>query len=80
MQKGKWDRWGLTDGGDGGDDLTDLELIEDVSFTDSVETDHEDLHLLLDEQPAEELPEREPHLLSASINHLRIKHTLRSLP
>jgi hypothetical protein len=80
MQEGKWDRWGLTDGGDGGDDLAELELVEDGSFIDSVETDHEDLHLLLDEQPAEELPEREPHLLPSSTDHMRIKHMLISLP
>jgi len=53
---------GLTDGGDGGDDLAELELVEDGGFTGGVEADHEDPHLLLGEEPAEELPEREPHL------------------
>jgi hypothetical protein len=52
----------LTDGGDGGDDLAELELVEDGGFTGGVEADHEDPHLLLGEEPAEELPEREPHL------------------
>ena len=53
---------GLTDGGDGDDDLTELELVEDGGFTGGVEADHEDPHLLLSEEPAEELPERKPHL------------------
>jgi hypothetical protein len=52
----------LTDGGDGGDDLAELELVEDGGFTGGVEANHEDPHLLLGEEPAEELPEREPHL------------------
>jgi len=52
----------LTDGGDGGDDLAELELVEDGCFTGGVEADHEDPHLLLGEEPAEELPEREPHV------------------
>jgi hypothetical protein len=59
----------LTDGGDGGDDLAELELVEDGGFTGGIEADHEDPHLLLGEEPAEELPEREPHLpLSAPLN------------
>jgi hypothetical protein len=78
MQEGKWDKRRLTDGGDGGDDLIELELVEDGSFIGSVETNHGDLHLL-DEQPVEELPKREPHLLPSSIDHLHIKRTLRSL-
>ena len=53
---------GLTDGGDGGDDLAELELVEDGGFTGGGEADHEDPHLFLGEEPAEELPEREPHL------------------
>jgi hypothetical protein len=80
MQEGTWDGRGLTDGGDGGHDLAELELVEDGSFTGGVETDHEDPHFLLGEQPAEELPEREPHLLPSSTDHLRTKHMFRSLP
>jgi hypothetical protein len=55
-------------GGDGADDLAELELVEDGSFTDGGETDHEDLHLLLGEQPTEELPERKSHLLFLNAN------------
>ena len=58
----KGTRVGLIDGGDGGDDLAEFELVEDGGFTGGVEADHEDPHLLLGEEPAEELPEREPHL------------------
>ena len=53
---------GLTDGGDGGDDLAELELVEDGGLTGGIKPDHEDPHLLLGEEAAEQLPEREPHL------------------
>ena len=53
---------GLTDGGDGGDDLAELELVEDGGLTSCIETDHEDPHLLLGEEAAEELREGEPHV------------------
>jgi len=33
-------RWMLTDGGDGSDNLAELELVEDGSLTGGVETDH----------------------------------------
>jgi hypothetical protein len=62
IQQSSEGKMGLTDGGDGGDDLAELELVEDGGFTGGVEADHEDPHLLLGEEPAEELPEREPHL------------------
>ena len=52
----------LTDGGDGGHDLAELELVEDGGLSGGVEPHHEDPHLLLGEQPAEQLCEREPHL------------------
>jgi hypothetical protein len=51
----------LTYGGDGGDDLAELELVEDGGLSGGVEAHHEDPHLLLGEQPAEQLREREPH-------------------
>jgi len=51
-------------GGDGGDDLAELELVEDGGLTSRVETNHEDPHLLLGEEAAEQLREREPHLRS----------------
>ena len=57
---------GLTDGGDGGDDLAELELVEDGGLTSCIETDHEDPHLLLGEEATEQLREREPHLRSSA--------------
>lgn len=36
-----------TDGGDGGDNLSKLELVEDGGFTGGIETDHQNSHLLL---------------------------------
>jgi hypothetical protein len=40
----------LTDGGDGGDDLSKLELVEDGGLSGGVKSDHEDAHLLLAEE------------------------------
>jgi hypothetical protein len=60
IQKEK--RMWLTNGGDGGDDLAELELVEDGGLSGGVEPHHQDPHLLLREQPAEQLPERQPHL------------------
>lgn len=37
---------GLTDRGDGGDDFTELELVQDGGLTGGVKTDHQDAHLL----------------------------------
>lgn len=51
-----------TDGGDGGDDLAELELVEDGSLTGGIEANHEDTHLLFREQTAEELAEGETHI------------------
>jgi hypothetical protein len=53
-----------SDGGDGGDDLAELELVEDCGLSGRVKTHHQDPHLLLGEEPAEQLGEREPHLFS----------------
>ena len=50
-----------TYGRDGGDDLTELELVEDGGLPCSVEADHEDAHLLLSEEALEELGEGETH-------------------
>lgn len=36
-----------TDGWDGGDDFTELQLVEDGRLSGGVETDHENAHLLL---------------------------------
>jgi hypothetical protein len=52
----------LTDSGDGGDDLSELELVEDGGLTGSIEPNHQNPHLLLGEEAAEQLREREPHL------------------
>ena len=41
---------GLTDGRDSRDDLAELELVQDGGLTGSIETDHEDAHLLLAEE------------------------------
>lgn len=37
---------GLTDCGDGGDDFTQLQLVQDGGFTSSVKTDHQNPHFL----------------------------------
>lgn len=37
---------GLTDCGDGGDDFTQLQLVQDGGFTSSIKTDHQNPHFL----------------------------------
>merc|ERR1719453_817858 len=49
------------DGGDGGHDLTELELVEDGGLTGGVEANHEDAYILLAEEALEHLAERETH-------------------
>ena len=44
-----------TDGGNGGDDLTKLELVEDGGFTGGIKTNHQNSHLLLPPQTVEKL-------------------------
>lgn len=39
-------RGGLTNRGNGGDDFTELELVQDGGLTSGVKTDHQDAHLL----------------------------------
>jgi hypothetical protein len=51
--------------GNGGDDLSELQLVEDGGLTSCIETDHKDPHLLLGEEAAEELREGEPHVATA---------------
>jgi hypothetical protein len=51
----------LTDGRNGGDDLPKLQLVKDGRLTGSIETNHKNAHLLLGEEPLEQLGEREPH-------------------
>ena len=50
-----------SDGGDGGDDFSELELVQDGGLTGCIETHHQNSHLFLGKQPAEELRERKPH-------------------
>merc|ERR1711959_360252 len=45
-----------------GDDLTQLELVQDGGLSGSVESDHQNTHLLLAPQAVEQLGERETHL------------------
>ena len=42
----KWEKGGLTDCRDGGDNFTQLQLIEDGGLSCSVQTDHQNSHLL----------------------------------
>ncbi len=51
----------LTDGRNSGDDLPKLQLVKDGRLTGSIETNHKNAHLLLGEEPLEQLGEREPH-------------------
>jgi len=51
----RYQTWALTDGGDGGDNLAKLELVENGGFTGSIQTDHKDAHLLLAEEAREQL-------------------------
>lgn len=50
-----------TDGGNGGDNLTKLQLVEDGGFTGGIETDHENSHLLLPPQLVKQLGKGETH-------------------
>ena len=50
--------------GDGGHDLAELELVEDGGLAGGVEADHQDAHILLAEELAEELAERETHFVA----------------
>jgi hypothetical protein len=50
-----------TDGGDGGDDFTKLELIENGGLSGSIESDHQNSHLLLPPELVEELRKCETH-------------------
>jgi hypothetical protein len=51
-----------TDCGDGGDDFTELQLVEDGGFSGSIETDHENSHLLLSPETVEQTRECETHI------------------
>ena len=51
-----------TDCWDGGDDLAELQLVEDGGLAGSVQADHQNTHLLLAPEAIEELRECETHL------------------
>lgn len=50
-----------SNGGNGGDNLTKLELVENGGFTGGIETNHQDTHLLLPPQLIEDLGKGETH-------------------
>ena len=55
-------RWIIpTDGRNGGDNLSKLELVKDGRLTSGIKSDHQDPHFLLRKQAAKELPKGEPH-------------------
>ena len=49
-------------GRDRGHDLAELELVQDGGLAGGVEADHQDAHVLLAEELAEDLAEREAHV------------------
>lgn len=51
----------LTNGGNGGDNLSKLKLVQNGGLTRSIKAHHKDTHLFLGKQPAEKLGERQPH-------------------
>ena len=57
----------LTYGGDGGNNLSKLELVENSRLSGSVEPDHQDPHLLLAEQSFKEGGKEVPHVASLSV-------------
>ena len=63
MAPGQRRRQGIyTNGGDGRDDFTELELVEDSGLSGGIETNHQNSHLLLTPEPVEQLRECETHL------------------
>ena len=62
---GVWDTWccgECTNGRDGGDDLAQLQLVQDGRLSGRVQADHQDTHLLLAPEAIEQLRECETHL------------------
>lgn len=51
-----------TNGGDRGHDFTQLELVEDGGLSGSVQSDHQNSHLLLAPEAIEQLRESKTHL------------------
>jgi len=58
------------DGGNGGDDFTELELVQDGGFTGSIKTDHQNSHLLLPPQSVEQLRKGETHVCGLRLGRL----------
>lgn len=50
-----------TDGRDGGDDFTQLQLVEDRRFPRGVQPHHQDPHLLLSNEAFQQIPKNIPH-------------------
>lgn len=50
-----------TDGWNGGDDLTQLQLVQDGGFTGGIQADHQDSHFLVAKEVGEQLGERQTH-------------------
>jgi hypothetical protein len=57
-----WRTTTRTDCGDGGDDFTELQLVEDGGLSGSIETDHENSHFLLSPETVEQTRECETHV------------------
>ena len=51
-----------TDCGNGGDDFTELELVQNRGLSSSIETDHQNSHLLLSPQAIKQSGECDTHL------------------
>ena len=54
--------WSRTNGGNGRDDFTQFQLIQNGGLAGSVQTDHQDSHLLLAPEAIEQLREGETHI------------------
>lgn len=52
-----------TDRGDGGDDLAQLEFVQNGGLSGGVQAHHQDPHLLLPKQTFKEIPKHIPHPL-----------------
>lgn len=53
---------GLTDGGNGGDDFTELQLVQDGGLSGGVKTDHQNSHLLASPESIEQPRESDTHV------------------
>lgn len=51
----------LTDSGDGGDDLSQFEFVQDGGFASSIQTYHQDSHLFLPKEILKEACKHVPH-------------------